>query len=323
MRNIQQLLVALLMTTLAACGGGGTLDSDGGSGGSTTPVFSLSVALTNSAGAASTSLAQATPLTVTATLTATNNGVVAGRLIQFAVNNTALATLGNTAGTAVTDANGVATITLLAGGSSGAGTVSASYGDATAESAFNSAGDGGGQVSVPVGNVILLADKLQLGSGTNDKVQLSALVRDTNNNLLVDVPVQFSSMGVNGGDGGELVVIASSTETDGVAKAELRSSIDASVRSIVVTASVGQTSSALTISVVGTAIDISAPDSLVIGSTSSISAILRNSQNQPIANTALSVTSELGNTLSTTSPVTNSTGQASLITPRRIVVLTS
>ncbi len=311
MRNIQQLLVALLMTTLAACGGGGTLDSDGGSGGSTTPVFSLSVALTNSAGAASTSLAQATPLTVTATLTATNNGVVAGRLIQFAVNNTALATLGNTAGTAVTDANGVATITLLAGGSSGAGTVSASYGEATAESAFNSAGDGGGQVSVPVGNVILLADKLQLGSGTNDKVQLSALVRDTNNNLLVDVPVQFSSMGVNGGDGGELVVIASSTETDGVAKAELRSSIDASVRSIVVTASVGQTSSALTISVVGTAIDISAPDSLVIGSTSSISAILRNSQNQPIANTALSVTSELGNTLSTTSPVTNSTGQAS------------
>jgi hypothetical protein len=314
MRNIRQLFVALLITTLAACGGGGTLGSDGGTGGAggnTTPVFTLSVALTNAAGVASTALAQASPLTVTATLTATNNGIVAGRLIQFNLNNTALATLGNSAGTAVTNANGVATITLLAGGSNGAGTVSASYAEVSAEAAYTSAGDGGGQVVVPVGTVILLADKLQLGSGTNDKVQLSALVRDTNNNLLVNVPVQFSSVGASGGDGGELVVVASTTESDGVAKAELRSSVDASVRNIVVTANVGQSSSSLTISVTGTAIDISAPDSMVIGSTSSVSAILRNSQNQPIGNTVLSVTSARGNTLSTTAPITNSTGQAS------------
>src|SRR5690606_22040454 len=105
MRNIQQLLVVLIVTTLAACGGGGTLDSDGGNGGGgTTPVYSLAVSLTNADGTASNALAQATPLTVTATLTATNNGVVSGRVIQFELSNEALATFGNTAGSAVTNA---------------------------------------------------------------------------------------------------------------------------------------------------------------------------------------------------------------------------
>src|SRR5690606_33048329 len=188
MRNIQRLIVALLVTTLAACGGGGTLDGgDGGAGGGTTPVFSLSVALSDADG----QLAQATPLTVTATLTATNNGVVSGRLIELTLSNDALATLSNTEGTAVTNADGVATITLLAGGSSGAGTVTASFDEASAEAAFVSAGDGGDQVDVTVGSIVLIADTLQLGTGIQDKVELTALVRDANNVVLEGVPVVF------------------------------------------------------------------------------------------------------------------------------------
>ncbi len=314
MRSIKQLLVALVVTTLAACGGGGTLDNDGGGTGGgtggTTPVFSLNVALSNAAGDASTALAQATPLTVTATLTATNNGVVSGRLIEFSLSNTALATFGNTAGTAITNADGVATITLLAGGSSGAGTVNAAYNNVTADAAFVSAGDGGDDVDVSIGNVVLLADKLQLGTGSNDKVVLSALVRDANNNLISDVPVTFSSMGLNGSDGGELIVLAQQTEADGIAKAELKSSIDASIRDIAVIATVGQQSSQVTVNVIGTQIDVAAPESAVIGSTVQVSAILRNSENQPIANKQLSVSSALNNTLSNPTPVTNSTGQA-------------
>ena len=307
MRNIQRLLVALLVTTLAACGGGGTLDSgDGGAGGGTTPVFSLSVALSDADG----QLAQATPLTVTATLTATNNGVVSGRRIVFTLDDTSLASFSNDAGTAITNADGVATITLLAGSSSGSGVVTASYNEASAEVAFASAGDGGDRIDVTIGTVVLLADKLQLGTGSNDKVVLSALVRDANNNLISDVPVTFSSMGDNGSDGGELVVLAQQTEADGVAKAELKSSIDASVRDISVIATVGQQSSQVTVNVVGTQIDVSAPESAVIGSTVQISAILRNSENQPIANKQLSVSSELNNTLSNPTPTTNSTGQA-------------
>ena len=85
MRNIQQLLVAILITTLAACGGGGTLDSDGGTGGggTATPVYSMAVQLSDSSGQASTELSRATPLSVSVTLTATNNGNIANQLISF------------------------------------------------------------------------------------------------------------------------------------------------------------------------------------------------------------------------------------------------
>ena len=145
MRNIQQLIVALLMTTLAACGGGGTLDSggDGGTGGGTTPVYSVAVALTNSSGQAATDLSQATPLTLTATLTATNSGNVANQVISFELSDAELAAFGNAAGTALTNSNGIATIQLLVGTKGGAGSVTASFNDASANMGFNSAGDGG------------------------------------------------------------------------------------------------------------------------------------------------------------------------------------
>ncbi|WP_417706438.1 Ig-like domain-containing protein [Rheinheimera aquimaris] len=308
MRNIQQLLVALIVTTLAACGGGGTLDSDGGNGGggNNTPVYSLAVSLTNADGTASNALAQATPLTATATLTATNDGVVSGRVIQFGLSNEALATFGNTAGSAVTNAQGVATISLLAGSSSGAGTVTATYNDATAEAAFNSAGDGGDTVDITVGSVALIADTLQLGSSTASKVELTALVRDTNNVVLADVPVNFSS------DSGELVQIDSVTGENGVARATLTTQTNKNNRDIKVMARVQQQSSELTVSVVGTAIEVAAPDSVVLADSTTIDMFLTDSNGAGIQGVEIEVTSSLGNTLSDTSPATSgNAGKAS------------
>lgn len=316
MRSIKQLLVALVVTTLAACGGGGTLDNDGGGTGGgtggTTPVFSLNVALSNAAGDASTALAQATPLTVTATLTATNNGVVSGRLIEFSLSNTALATFGNTAGTAITNADGVATITLLAGGSSGAGVVTASYNDVSAEAAFESAGDGGDQAGVTIGSLTLLADKLQLGSGGTDKVELYAIVKNNNNVLLPDVSVSFSSSPA-GGLGGELTVVNSVTGNDGVAVAELKSSIDPSLRQIAVTANVGAVTQTVNINVVGTSIDVSAPTAMVVGSDRNISILVRDFDGVALPNQTLSLTSSLDNTFSSPTVTTNSVGQAQVV----------
>lgn len=307
MRNIQQLLVALIVTTLAACGGGGTLDSDdNGGGGNTTPVYSLAVALTNAEGAASTALAQATPLTATATLTATNNGVVSGRVIQFELSNDALATFGNTTGSAVTNAEGVATISLLAGSSSGAGSVTATYADVSGDAAFNSAGDGGDTVDITVGSVALIADTLQLGSGASGTVELTALVRDTNNVVLADVPVNFSA------DSGELVQIDSVTAENGVAKATLTTQTNKNNREIKVTARVQQQSSELTVAVVGTGIEIAAPDSVVLADTATIDLFLTDSNGTGIQGVDIEVVSALGNTLSDTSPATSgNAGKAS------------
>ena len=303
MRNIQRLLVALLVTTLAACGGGGTLDGgDGDAGGGTTPVFSLSVALSDADG----QLAQATPLTVTATLTATNNGVVSGRLIEFTLSNAALATLSNTAGTAVTNADGVATITLLAGSSSGAGTVTASFDEASAEAAFVSAGDGGDQVDVTVGSIVLIADTLQLGTGIQDKVELTALVRDANNVVLEGVPVVFFA------ESGELQPLDDATAENGVARATLTTQTDKSNRSMLVTARVQQQVSELTVAVVGNQLEIAAPDSIVLGDTVTIDLFLTDSNGAGIQGTEVQVASALENSLSDDSPATSgSSGKAS------------
>ncbi|MGP9801535.1 Ig-like domain-containing protein [Rheinheimera sp. NSM] len=305
MRNIRQLIVALIVTTLAACGGGGTLGSDGGTGGNT-PVYSVTVALTNAAGESSSALAQATPLTATATLTATNNGVVAGRLVEFELSNTALATLGNTAGTAVTNADGVATISLLAGSSSGAGSVTASYEDAFADAAFTSAGDGGDQVDVTVGSIVLIADSLQLGTAVSDKIELTALVRDSNNVVVEGVPVTFAA------DSGELVSLDSLTGANGVARATLSTQTDKSNRNMVVTARVQQQVAELTVSVVGSQLEIAAPESIVLGDTVTIDVFLTDSSGTGIQGTEVQVVSALENTLDDDSPATSgSSGKAS------------
>ncbi|KKO44018.1 hypothetical protein WG68_17655 [Arsukibacterium ikkense] len=309
MRNIRQLLVALMITSLAACGGGGTLGGggDGGGTGGNTPVFTLALTLTNAAGTESTNLSQATPLTVTATLTATNNGNVANQLISFDVSGENLASLGNDSGAAATNANGVAIITLNVGNRSGAGQVSAAFGETSATAVFNSAGDGGDQVDITIGSVSLIADTLQLGTGASSKIELTALVRDTNNVVLADIPVTFAT------DSGELVQLDSVTAANGVAKATLTSQTNKTNRDVVVTARVQQQSSQLTVAVVGTSIEIAAPNSVVLADTSTIDLFLTDANGIGIQGTVIEVSSALGNTLSVTSPVTaGSAGKASL-----------
>ncbi|SEI05817.1 Ig-like domain (group 1) [Rheinheimera pacifica] len=307
MRNVQQLIVALLLTMLAACGGGGTLDSDGGTGGgSTTPVYRVALTITNSAGTAATALSQATPLTITATLTATNSGNIANQVINFALSDTELAVLGNAAGTALTNSNGVATISLLVGSKSGAGTVSAIFAGATANAGFTSAGDGGEQVGVTVGSVALIADSLLLGSGASAKIELTALVRDANNVVVPGVPVTFAS------DSGELVQVDAVTAVNGTAKATLTTQTNKNNRDIVITARVQQQTSRLTVAVSGTSIEVAAPNSVVLGDTTSIDVFLTDSNGIGIPNTEVEVASALGNTLSDTSPATvGSAGKAS------------
>lgn len=306
MRNIRQLLVALMITSLAACGGGGTLDSGSGGGGGgsggNTPVFTLAVTLTNAAGTESNNLSQDTPLVVTATLSATNNGNVANRLISFEVSGDGLATLGNDAGSASTNADGVATIPLNVGNRSGAGQVTATFGDVSASAVFNSAGDGGDDVDVIIGSIRLIADKLFLGSGATDKVELSALVRDTNNVTLAGIPVTFSA------DSGEINVIDTVTGPNGIAKASLTTLSDSNNREINVVARVQQQTAELVIDVAGTNLQIAAPTAVVLNDSATIDVFVTDSSGNGIQGVVLDVSSALGNTLSETNPVTAGSG---------------
>lgn len=301
MRNIRQLLVAFLMSAVVACGGGGTIGDDGTT--TVVPTYSMSVALSGA------EVAKGADLVVTAELKSSNNAVVSGKLIRFSLDDSALASFDNGAATAVTDAKGKATIGLKVGTKSGAGIITATFDSGSASNSatvgtvsFKSKGDGGVVDTTPVRSVLLSADKLELGTGGTDRVELFAIVKDDNNILMKNVPVQFSADG-----NADLEIVSGVTGTDGIAKAYLSSKTDFSKRSINVTATAGanQVSSKATINVVGTSIDVLAPAAVVLGGSTKLTIALLDATGKGIKNTQLAISSSLGNSFSNTTPVTD------------------
>jgi hypothetical protein len=144
MRSIKQnisavilgVLVTVMIVSLNSCGGSGTTSTTGsssssspgsttGSTVSTTTLSGLKMSLTNSSGASVTSVSSATPTTVSATVLDATGAPVPNAVVTFTTDAT-LATMTPTSGTALTNASGVATITLLAvGTTAGATTISA------------------------------------------------------------------------------------------------------------------------------------------------------------------------------------------------------
>lgn len=128
-------LLLLAAAMLSGCGGGGSSSTTPGtdttsastsstSTTTTTPTPSLTVALTTAAGAPVTSIASASPATVKATLKNAAGAVVPNSVVTFTTDAT-LATI-TPAATALTDAAGVASVTLNAVGlASGATTITA------------------------------------------------------------------------------------------------------------------------------------------------------------------------------------------------------
>ena len=162
MCNLRQLWVAFFVLILAACGGGGTL---GESGSSAQPTYEISVTTTAN-GTASTELRQSSPLRLSVTLKSSKSSV-SGQLVAFTLNDNELAKFSNQAGTAISNANGVAQIDLLVGSKSGAGVVTVALGNGERTTvSFNSAGD------APAADVVSLTLALRDAQG-NVTTQLS------------------------------------------------------------------------------------------------------------------------------------------------------
>lgn len=312
MRNIRQLLVAFLMSAVVACGGGGTI---GENGTAVVPAYSMTVTLSGA------EVAKGTDLVVTAELKSSNNSAVSGKLVKFSLDDAALASFDNGAATAVTDANGKATIGLKVGTKSGAGTITATFDSASGSTStsatvgttsFRSKGDGSLPDVKAIGSIVLYADKLSLGTGTSDKVELTALVRDADNVFMKDIAVKFSADNL-----AELEVINSITGSNGVAKATLTTKSNQTLRTINIKAqaTAGETKvSELAVGVVGTAIEVTSPQAVVLGGTSEISFNIVDSEGNGIPNTSFNLTSKLNNAFSNTTPKTGATsGRANVI----------
>lgn len=143
-------MLALAMgMALTACGGGGgnpgatigTGSGGSGTGGTTTPAApTMTLAFVNGSGQSTNALSSASQLTVKATVKDKEGKVVPNALVSFATDPN-LAVFSPTSGTALTDANGVASITMraasLASGGAGSVTVTSTVAGTTVTSSGN------------------------------------------------------------------------------------------------------------------------------------------------------------------------------------------
>ncbi|MDP9064326.1 MAG: Ig-like domain-containing protein, partial [Pseudomonadota bacterium] len=190
-----------LSAWLSACGGGGnTLSTTPAPTGGPTAssVTSLSVATSAAQIAADGSVAA----TISATAKDANNNVVSGAAVKFSASAGGLAVT-----QATTDANGLATATLRAGG--------APVGTAITVTA--AAGSVNGKVAVSVIDIKqtigLITSLPQIPSDSSKKATITALVRDANNNFMPNVTVSFHA------SSGGLAVTQAVTDAGGAATA--------------------------------------------------------------------------------------------------------
>ncbi|MEW5757830.1 MAG: Ig-like domain-containing protein [Pseudomonadota bacterium] len=174
------------------------------------------------------------------------------------------------------------------------------------ENVYGNAGStsssGGGSPSIA--SLSLTATVPTLGSSSTESVTLYASVKDSNNRVVEGIDVIFSA------NGGSLVVTSDTTSASGVAEATLSTANDPRNRTIRVTATAGDQTDYVDIAVVGTAINVNGASSLVLGASTTLTIFLKDSAGAAIPNTALTVSSAKGNSLSASTVTTGSSGQA-------------
>jgi hypothetical protein len=289
-------MIALAALGLAACGGGSTA-CNGSFGGSNCPaaggtsgvaVIQVTSDLATIPGDGST-LAN-----ITATAKDANNNAVSGITLTFSSSTGSVVVT-----SAKTDASGHATATL-----SGSGVTAGTAITVTAAS-----GTVNGMATVTVANtqrtLSLVTSLPQVPSDGSKSAIISALVRDSSNNVIPGVTVSFAS------SSGSIAVTRAVTDATGTATANLNAGTDPTNRSITVTATAGTATMQLQVNVRGTTLSVTAsPNSLVLGAASQVTAQLKNSAGQGIPGVTIGLTSALGNTIAAVSATTDVNGQA-------------
>ena len=306
---------ALLL--LVACGGGGSVSREENTGGNTPdPTYSVSLALADSNGNTSTSLTGDSPLTLTASVTDSSGSPVANTVVTFSFTVASLARFSNDTGTALTNDEGVATITLIVGELSGSGAVEAAL--ETGETARIGFSSSGTTATVETPEFLeLFASQSQLSSSGSDEVEVWAVVKNAQNILLDGINVTFSA-----DNNAAIAETQPVTDENGTAIVTLRTGGDKENRTINVTATVSgeQTlTETLSVNVVGTEIEINGTTSAIIGDSVNLTVSLQDSDNVGIASEtlALRVEDESGTdvtatTLDDAAPQTSAEGRATV-----------
>lgn len=290
LKLISAALAAAIM--MAGCGGGtDTLTgTPGGGGGGSSSVTQVTVHASPATIAADGSTTSA----ITATALDANNAAVSGATMTFAVSaGGAIAVVSGT-----TDASGNATATL-----SNLTAAAGSNLTVTAQAGTISGSTTVGVVAIQQ-SLTLETDAPQIPSSGASPANITALLRDANNNALAGVTVSFAA------NSGVLTVTQAVTDANGIAKATLTAGTDPTNRTITINAHAGSATATINIAVAGTTLTLTGPANLVLNNSGSASVVLTNSAGQGIPSAAVTVTSASGNTLSSGALTTDSSGRA-------------
>jgi len=261
LRRLSFTMLLMSMMTLVACGGGDLTGDDGGDDGDdTTGVVSLTVIKSDG------DLSAANNITVIATVL-DDDTPVANKTVTFTVAVDGSATFDPISGTATTDADGIASIVVRVTDVLGSVNVIATYADASDDISFNSLGDGVKTVEgePEAASIRVFASSQQLASSGSQAIELSAIAKDLNNNLLEGVTISFSA------DSGALANVSedvgNSTNisgADGKVSMLLSTQDEPTNRVITVTVISGAITDSLEIEVVGTTLTLTGSASLAL-----------------------------------------------------------
>jgi len=312
--------VARLRLNASTASGDGEITAALGSGETGTTTFSatavtstdpttisVSLALQNAAGEADNSLSSSNALVALATVTNSEGEPQADLLLTFSLSNDDLATFSNDTATALTNAEGVASIGMSVGSASVDGEVTATLPTGEADSTtFSSTGST--TVSEEPASLELYANSIQLASSGSDEVELIALVKNEQSVLMEGVEVSFSAAS---GDGVELQLTQPETAADGTARAILTSQNDASNRTVTITAGAGSLTQTVEITIAGTEVTINGASSVILNDSVDYTIRVQDSDGTSILNQDV-VLSAVNGTLSSTTVNTGANGQATV-----------
>jgi len=246
---------------------------------------------------------------VTAIAQDAQNTAVSGVKISFGVSKGVLAVTADT-----TDSSGEAKAVVHTGG-----------GLVVGDQIIVTAKDASGAVVAPSKTILvvaaasnptpasltLLASSPQLSSdaeAVTAGVDLTAIVKDANNNVIPNVGISFTTQ-----DSAEIIAANPvKTDANGRAGAKVTTGGDPQNRVINVAASAGNLTRSVAIEVVGTQLDITGIDSTQINVKTPYTITLLDAAGEGIPGKAVTVSTNAGNTLSGSSFVTNSAGQATV-----------
>ncbi|NND89385.1 MAG: hypothetical protein HKN42_00875, partial [Granulosicoccus sp.] len=151
----------------------------------------------------------------------------------------------------------------------------------------------------------VLSNVNSISTGGTDVANITALVTDANNNALAGKAVVFSSTG------GVLQNISSATDENGEASATLKMQ-DFQNKDIIVTVSAESYQAEVKVTAVGSTLEVTGPDTLVLGDKAELVLSLLAGNGEPISNQLVTVTSAAGNTIDPSDPYTDPDGRVTI-----------